>query len=80
MKSKQALTFCAVAFALALAFAFPGSTRGETGTDPALGALVQDLQAQQKTMADNQAKIDAKLAAITETLRQARIFVSRGGK
>ena len=38
----------------------------------------RDLQAQQKTIADNQAKIDAKLAAITESLRQAKIYVSRG--
>ena len=80
MKSKQAFTFCVVACAIAMACAFPRATQGDTGYDPALAALVEDLQAQQKTLADNQAKIDAKLAAITETLRQARIFVSRGGK
>ncbi len=58
----------------------PGGDARRHGVRPALGALVQELQAQQKTLADNQAKIDAKLAVITETLRQARIFVSRGGK
>jgi len=78
MKMKPSYTLGAVACAIALAFVFPKATQGDTSYDPALAALVDDLQAQQKTIADNQAKIDAKLAAITETLRQARIFVSRG--
>lgn len=80
MKSKQAFTLCLVAVAIAMAFAFPRSTQGDQTYDPALSTLVDDLQTQQKTLADNQAKIDAKLATITESLRQARIFVSRGGK
>ncbi len=80
MKSKSLYTMGAAACAIALAFGFPKNSRGDTAPDPAVATLVDDLQAQQKTLADNQAKIDAKLAAITETLRQARIFVSRGGK
>ena len=47
--------------------------------DPALTALLNDVTAQQATIAENQAKIDAKLAAIAENVRLARIFVGRGG-
>jgi len=39
--------------------------------------LVKEVQAQQAQIADNQAKIDAKLAQIAETLRVARIFTAR---
>ena len=42
-----------------------------------LTALVKEVQAQQTTIADNQAKIDAKLATIAEALRQAKIYSSR---
>jgi hypothetical protein len=41
-------------------------------------ALAKELQAQQAAIADNQAKIDAKLATIAEALRQAKIFSARG--
>jgi len=44
-----------------------------------LATLLQEVQTQQKTIADNQAKMDAKIAAIAENLRQARIYVTRGG-
>jgi outer membrane lipoprotein-sorting protein len=40
-------------------------------------ALVKEVQAQQVQITENQAKIDAKLAEIAETLRIARIFTSR---
>jgi hypothetical protein len=40
-------------------------------------ALVKEIQAQQGQITENQAKIDAKLAEISETLRIARIFTSR---
>jgi hypothetical protein len=40
-------------------------------------ALVKEVQAQQAQIAENQSKIDAKLAEIAETLRVARIFTSR---
>lgn len=49
------------------------------GEDPALTALLTDVVAQQAVVADNQTKIDAKLATISETLRLARIYVGRGG-
>ncbi len=42
--------------------------------------LIKELQAQQNTIAENQAKIDEKLATLGETIRQARIYSSRGGR
>lgn len=44
-----------------------------------IARAVKELQEQQAQIADNQAKIEAKLAVIAEAIRQARIFVSRGG-
>jgi hypothetical protein len=44
-----------------------------------LNALISEVQAQQKEIADNQAKIDEKLTTLAETVREARIFSSRGG-
>jgi hypothetical protein len=43
-------------------------------------ALLKEVQAQQLVIADNQAKIDAKLAAVAEAIRVARIYGSRGGR
>ncbi len=43
-------------------------------------ALIKEIQAQQQVMADNQAKIDAKLVTLGEAIRVARIYASRGGR
>ena len=45
-----------------------------------VAALVQEVRAQQLQMADNQAKIDAKLVSLGEAIRIARIYASRGGR
>jgi uncharacterized protein YlxW (UPF0749 family) len=42
-----------------------------------VAALAKEVQAQQTTIADNQKKIDEKLAAIAEALRQAKIYSTR---
>ena len=42
-------------------------------------ALAKEVQDQQAAMTENQKKIDAKLAAIAEALRQAKIYSSRSG-
>jgi vacuolar-type H+-ATPase subunit I/STV1 len=42
-----------------------------------IAALAKEVQAQQATIADNQKKIDEKLAAIAEALRQAKIYSTR---
>jgi len=43
----------------------------------ATAEAIQTLQDQQKTISDNQAAIDAKLAVIAENVRVARIYASR---
>ena len=43
-----------------------------------LAALAKEVQAQQTAIADNQKKIDEKMAAIAEALRLARIYAGRG--
>lgn len=45
-----------------------------------LNALIQEIQMQQTTIAENQAKLEEKLATLGETIRQARIYSSRGGR
>ena len=42
-----------------------------------LVALAKEVQAQQIAIAENQTKIDAKMATIAEALRLARIYSSR---
>jgi hypothetical protein len=43
-------------------------------------ALIKEIQAQQVVIADNQAKIDAKLVTLGEAIRVAKIYSSRGGR
>ena len=45
-----------------------------------LNTLISEVQAQQKEIAENQAKIDEKIATLNETMREARIFSSRSGR
>lgn len=45
-----------------------------------LEAMLKAVQAQQIAIAQNQAKIDEKLATLAETIRIARIYASRGGR
>jgi PHP family Zn ribbon phosphoesterase len=42
-------------------------------------AVAKEVQAQQAAIAENLAKMDAKLATIAESLRVARIYATRGG-
>jgi hypothetical protein len=70
--------FVAAIFSITLLAA--SAIRGQApdaSDEPRLLVLVKEVQAQQAQIADNQAKIDAKLAQIAETLRVARIFTAR---
>jgi len=42
--------------------------------------LIKAIKEQQTRIAENQAKIDEKLAAVVEAARVARIYSSRGGR
>ena len=44
-----------------------------------LANAIKEIQSQQAQIADNQAKIEAKLATIAEAVRVARIYSSRAG-
>ena len=79
MNAKTFLIPVVAASALAAVLLSPAPSKGDVGPDdPAFAALINEVVAQQATIADNQTKIDAKLASIGENVRLARIFASRG--
>lgn len=43
-------------------------------------ALLKTVQDQQTQLAENQAKIDARLVTLAEAIRVAKIYSSRGGR
>jgi hypothetical protein len=80
MKPKPLSIYACCAAALGVWLVLPEPSRGETPVDnAAVAALVADLAKQQALIAENQAKIDAMLASITEDVRVARIFAGRSG-
>lgn len=80
MNAKSLLVVALAGAAIASALVAPPSSSGQAAVDdPVLNLLVTDVTTQQATLVDNQTKIDAKLAAIGESLRLARIYVGRGG-
>ena len=72
MKFLLSLALVAVITAAPIAAQAPASK-----DDQELLALIREIQAQQIQIAENQAKIEAKLADVAEALRVARIFSSR---
>ena len=80
MKPRTLFVTIIAACATTFAFLNPNLLTAQSETQsPAVTALIQDLQTQQATLADNQKQIDAKIAGIAEALRIARIYVGRGG-
>jgi hypothetical protein len=80
MKSPLPYILGAAGGALLLITALPAPSQGQTADEAtALGLAIDDLVQQQATLIENQAKIDEKIAAISEEVRQARLFVARGG-
>jgi hypothetical protein len=67
--------------ALAAAFLLPGQSAGQAGAQEEV--LIQqslaEVAAQQTLIAENQVKIDEKVAQIAEEIRVARIFAGRAG-
>jgi hypothetical protein len=76
MKRTLCLTLISAGF-LAI---MPSARPQEHGNEEKLLALIKEVQAQQAQIADNQGKIDQKLAEVADSLREARIFAGRGGK
>jgi ABC-type transporter MlaC component len=79
MKRLPALT---AFFSLVLLMAAPAAEAPSASQqqEQQILAVVKEVQNQQVAIAENQAKIDAKLATIAEYLRVARIYSSRGGR
>lgn len=68
----------AIFLALTLLFFSLGAAQtSDPREEEQLLALVKEVQAQQAQIADNQAKIDSKLAEVAETIRVARIYSKR---
>jgi hypothetical protein len=64
-------------FALLAVLSCPAQTADPKDEPQQLLALVKEVEAQEKQIAANQAKIEAKLAELAEALRVARIYSSR---
>jgi len=77
MKRLSALT---AIFSLALLTAAPAA-EAPSAQQQALQvlAVAKEVQGQQAAIAENQAKIDAKLVTVAEAVRVARIYSARGG-
>jgi protein-disulfide isomerase len=60
-----------------LLFSSGAAQTPETRQEEQLLALIKEVQAQQAQIADNQAKIDSKLAEVAEAIRVARIYSKR---
>jgi hypothetical protein len=70
--------FVAIFLSLTLLFFSSGAAQTpETRPEEQLLALIKEVQSQQAQIADNQAKIDSKLAEVAETIRVARIYSKR---
>jgi dihydrodipicolinate synthase/N-acetylneuraminate lyase len=79
MKRPLALT---AFFSLALLVAAPAGEAPSASQqqEQQVLAVAKEVQDQQVAIAENHAKIDAKLATIAESVRVARIYSSRGGR
>ena len=66
--------------ALAL-FAIPAGAQSPAPDEQKrIETLLKEVQVQQIQIAENQAKIDAKLVTLAEAIRVAKIYASRGGR
>lgn len=74
--------YSSAAAAIALAFVTSSSAQApqEATPEQRLLALAKEVQQQQAQVAANQEKIEAKLVAVTEAVRVAKIYSSRGGR
>ena len=78
MKSLLALTAVGSLFLLAVAPAAEAPGASPQEVEQVL-AIAREVQVQQASIAENQSKIDEKLAGIAENMRVARIYSTRSG-
>jgi len=60
-----------------MVMSFSGAQTPDANQEQRLLALIKEVQTQQAQLTENQAKIEEKLAAATETIRAARIYSKR---
>jgi septal ring factor EnvC (AmiA/AmiB activator) len=60
-----------------LVMSFSAAQTPDANQEQKLLALIKEVQTQQARLTENQAKIEEKLAAVTETIRTARIYTKR---
>jgi len=78
MRTLKFIALCTLLAAAASSVLGPVQAQSVSVADiKATADAVQALGDQQKTIADNQAKIDQKLADIAENIRVARLYASR---
>jgi uncharacterized protein YlxW (UPF0749 family) len=77
MKILSGFLVCCV-FGVAVCATAAEPSKESARDEQAVVALTKELETQQATIADNQTKIDAKLATIAEALRLAKIYSARG--
>jgi hypothetical protein len=82
MKPKPIALTLLGAIALFAGLALPRESVGQAANEEAqIAQALADVAAQQSIIAENQTKIDEKVAAVAEEIRVARIFAGRtGGK
>jgi hypothetical protein len=68
-----------ISFVALFAAMTPLSAQTPNAEDQQLLTLAKELALKQTEIADNEAKIESKVTELAETLRVARIFVSRAG-
>ncbi len=61
-----------------MVMSFSGAQTPDANQEQRLLALIKEVQTQQAQLTENQAKIEEKLATVTETVRTARIYSKRG--
>ena len=74
-RSIPALLFVATLIAVSPTVA---QAPADTNQESRLLALIREVQTQQAQLTENQAKIEEKLAAVSESVRTARIYAKRG--
>jgi hypothetical protein len=80
MRSKPIFAGLLGALALGIAMALPNPSQGQAvGDEAAIATLIEEITAQQNLIEENQTKLDGQLAAISESIRVARIHAARGG-
>jgi hypothetical protein len=79
MRNLKFLALCGLLAAAASTFFGPAQAQSTASVADikATAEAILTLQDEQKTITDNQAKIDAKLATIAEDVREARLFSAR---